>query len=449
MKRKTAFVKKLDFTYWSSPVEDITLHTVSPLTRYDKYFKFQAATNSWATILNGNEIMTAARGYIMRAPDNFSSTVPAQYEVSFVGKPHNGLVETPALASVGTNRWNLIGNPYPSAVSALAFLNDVDNVPAVDGTIYIWTHQTNPTNNGSGIYVYSANDYITFNRTGTVTVSPGNMTTPFNGNIAAGQGFFIKATQNNATAKFKNSMRVTPASTFYRMAGAEGKSESGEMDRLWLDITNVQGGFNQMLVGYMPEATNGFDRGYDGEKLSGAGISLYSMIDNTRYTIQGRAPFAVSDEVVLGYSSTAAATLKISLSSFEGVFNSQDIYLIDHILNVTHNIKNGPYEFASAVGTFNSRFTLVYQASSLGNPDVISADAAVNVVTNTDILVRSTGMALKTVTVYDILGKKLFDSQDNIGGQDFEITSIGRQNQILLVKIKLEDGSQAVRKIQY
>lgn len=454
MKRKTGMVKRYDFTYWSSPVEDITLYTVSPLTRYDKYFKYNA--NNWVTITNGNETMAKGRGYIMRAPENFSSSVAAQQEATFTGKPNNGLIESQPMTITGANKWNLIGNPYPSAISALAFLNDVDNTASLDGTIYIWTHQNDPSNNGSGVYVYSANDYITYNRTGGVLSSPTGVTT-FNGRIAAGQAFFVQALQNNVTAKFKNAMRTSGSSNFYRQASTSGMaledeendSESAATDRFWLDLSNDQGAFNQILVGYLPDATDGFDRGYDGEKLSGYYVSFYSLLDDKNFTIQGRAPFSAEDVVPLGYYCYMAGSLHITLSNHEGLFAEQDVYLVDHLLNVTHNLKDGAYTFTSAAGTFNERFSVVYQSTQLSNPEVTPSENDIQVISSDAVSVRSTGENLAKVEVYDVLGKKLYESPADLDSQELRITSFTRQKQVLMVRVTLQGGLQTIRKTIY
>ena len=52
----------------------------------------------------------------------------------FRGKPNNGTITN----TVTENIWTLIGNPYPSAVDALAYIHDVDNAAAINGVLYFW-----------------------------------------------------------------------------------------------------------------------------------------------------------------------------------------------------------------------------------------------------------------------------------------------------------------------
>ena len=55
------------------------------------------------------------------------------------------------------------------------------------------------------------------------------------------------------------------------------------------------------------------------------------------------------------------------MSNFDGLFENQDVYLEDKLLNVIHNLKIN-YEFSTEAGTFNDRFQLRFSPVALGNP---------------------------------------------------------------------------------
>jgi surface protein len=156
-KRNAQPMLRYDYTYWSSPVAGQTLGTpvtgLSPDTLLDKYFSYDAqTTDNWLQI-PASTTMLAGKGYIVRAPQTFNTTSPTTvFNASFTGVPNNGIKTTPIY---GTNRNNLIGNPYPSAIDANAFLSLNNTV--VKGTIYLWTHNTAPTSS-----VYTNNDYAAY-----------------------------------------------------------------------------------------------------------------------------------------------------------------------------------------------------------------------------------------------------------------------------------------------
>src|SRR3970040_1345160 len=126
---------------------------------------------------NPTSVMDPTKGYIVKAPDTFSSnpSTKVTYTATFVGTPNNGSIFTPI--STGTNaniggivadddeKCNLIGNPYPSGIDAKKLLDYPENSSVIDGTIYIWTHIPTPTGPSPdpfyGDYVshYTSDDY--------------------------------------------------------------------------------------------------------------------------------------------------------------------------------------------------------------------------------------------------------------------------------------------------
>jgi hypothetical protein len=355
--RNTAPMTLYDYTYWSSPVSPQTLSALSPSTPTSRYYSYNATTSAWTSVPASTN-MTAGTGYIVRAPSTFSTVTPQVYNGSFSGVPNSGSITTPI---VGANKYNLIGNPYPSAINADLFLSNAANNTVVDATIYLWTHNTPITNN-----VYTANDYAVYNYLGgtgtTAAPNSGLNTSVPNGKIASGQSFFIKGlTSGNAT--FLNSMRVTGSNNQFFKTSNTNTINNGIAGRIWLDISNDQGAYKQALIGYAQQASLGLDRGYDGEYFNfGGGISLYSIAATTNLAIQGRpTPFSNTDEVPLGFSVAAAGTFTINLSNVDGLFTSQNIYLKDKLLNTTVNLKQGAYTFTSDLGVFNDRFVVVYR----------------------------------------------------------------------------------------
>lgn len=329
--RETTPVKKYDYTYWSSPVSNAALSQLAPNSLF---YSFSPTINNWI-YQTSSVLMTPGVGYISRAPNNLTYAPTQIVTTNFVGVPNNGVITTPILKSTGT--YNLIGNPYPSAIDIDLFLTDASNTGVVNGTVYLWTHNTAITNN-----VYTANDYAKYNftggvRTSTSALSGGVLPT---GKIAAGQGFFIEAKTSLAngtySATFKDAMRISGNnSQFFRTStnSSSSISEGLERHRLWLSLSSELGAYNQMLVGYVEGATNEFDTLYDGKTLPvGNSVSIYTTVGTDNLSIQGRSlPFSIDDVVPIGYTTTINGNLNINLDDFDGLFGNQNIYLLDNI----------------------------------------------------------------------------------------------------------------------
>ncbi|MGV3696337.1 hypothetical protein [Flavobacterium sp.] len=446
VKRNSQPMKLYDYTYWSSPVQNNTLFQLSPLTLSDKYYRFSPIIGNWVSIPGGLEVMEPGRGYIVRAPQGWSVTNASLgiYNAQFNGTPNNGVVSAAIQKGIGT--FNLIGNPYPSAIDIDLFLTDPANDGIVNGTVYLWTHNTAISSTMSGNWNYTVDDYAKYNLTGGVNTASAAITGGAipNGKISSGQGFFIEAAtalpNGTYAATFRNSMRVGGNnSQFYRARQPEVATSSvAEKSRLWINITNDQGAYNQILIGYVTGATNGFDTLFDGKPMQSSNVlSMYSFIGNDMCSIQGRAlPFTENDVVPLGYNSTIAGNFTITINSVDGIFDSQDVYLLDRMNNVEHDLKAAPYSFTSAIGSFNNRFEIRYRRNLLGTPD-FNQHRLLLTTKNSQLEIEASS-PIQSVELFDLLGRKIYKS-NNINVPNFVTPVLPFTNQLLIARIKFTD----------
>lgn len=468
MKRNTQPMYLYDYTYWGSPVSNFTLGTLSPASSYRFTWtpSVGGASGNWI-LESAATVMTPGKGYIVRAPDTYSTNpaVKTSYIANFTGVPNNGDITTPitfgSMGPAATNdKWNLLGNPYPSAVSAATFLNNATNSTLLDGTIYFWTHNTPPAAAfpdpfyGDFIINYTDTDYASWNKTGGVgTIASTGGPAP-NGFIAAGQSFFVRSLAVAGSAVFNNGMRSSTYvnSQFFRQAEATtalvNQETPIERHRIWLNFTNNSGAFSQILVGYIQGATQGWDRGFDGTRFSGNDLTFYSIIPNESLAIQGRAlPFQEEDQVLLGFNSQNSGTFSIKIDHFDGLFEDQDVFIEDKLLGITHNLKQAPYVFTTQGGIFDNRFVLKYKESTLGT-DEFALDNTVQVISNQKVTVYSSQQEIKNIVVYDVLGRKI-DEYKNVGGNQFPLKNLNPTTNALILKITLANGITITEKIIY
>ena len=161
--RTTPPITKFDYVYWSSPVQGQSVMALSMDTLPDKYLEFIPPA-TWHSV-DPSTIMAAGKGYSIRGPQPFLFLTP--FDGNFSGMANNGDITTPI--GVGSN---LIGNPYPEALSADCFILDPDNQATTGGTLFFWTHNI-PLNWSSGTVGvgtanYNVNDYAVYNLLGGV-----------------------------------------------------------------------------------------------------------------------------------------------------------------------------------------------------------------------------------------------------------------------------------------
>ena len=453
---------KFDYTYWSSPVYPQNLLAFSPLTPL--FYQYDGITaNQWQYTNASATTMVVGKGYLARAPSNFPVYVtpipppPAAFTGSFVGVPNNGSQSVQIGVAQGVNQFNLIGNPYPSAVLADSFISANPNV----GALYFWTHNTNINQT---TYLYTNNDYAVYTLlggTGTVK-SPnsgaGISTKPL-GNIAAGQGFFTKGVASitgagpNYYATFTNAMRIAGNNTqFFKTTGPVTQNNNPfEKHRYWLDISNTEGAFREVLVGYVETATLGFDRLFDGQMSESSNVlSMYTLVEGKKMAIQGRPlPFDINDTVPLCYKSSIASTYTVSLPDYDGLFTSQHVYLEDTLLHVIHDLRVSPYTFVTEIGTFESRFILRYTTATLGTSTSLFNENSVIVYKNEHgLFINSGASIMHAVKIFDIRGR-LIASREGINATTTSFTTLPTTQQVLLVQITSEEGVSVTKKVVY
>ena len=444
-KRITSAIRRYDFTDWSSPIHStpaFTLHDVSPLTLADKYYSYDQ-TKGWLISYNGVLPMVPGMGYIIRGPQHYDIVTPAPFEASFIGIPNNGTIQVIAEA----NKYISVGNPYPSAVDATAFI-DINHNAGVDvGSLYFWTHNSPPVNSipGDRKYYYNTADYAVFNKTGGTKGSDtgANNARP-TGLIGAAAAFFIRPTGTDI--KFTNDMRVGDGNDqFFKNT----KKNNEEKNRLWLNFANTEGAFKQALIGYMDGATNDRDYNYDASTFNGNKyVDFYSINGTSKFTIQARAlPFSDSDLVPLGYVSTIVGDFTISIDEVDGFFDTQAVYLEDKKTGKITDLRAGNYTFTTEKGTFDDRFVLRYTNKTLGTGDFENIENGLLVaVKDKTIKIISAKEAIKEITIFDINGKLLYDKK-KIGSTELQVSNLQVANQVLLVKVILENGFTTTRKI--
>ncbi|MDH5415190.1 MAG: hypothetical protein OEW87_13725, partial [Flavobacteriaceae bacterium] len=148
--RTTAPFNQFDYMYWSSPTSNETIGSALATSIPNRIYQFNTASydenaqNSGWTQVALNSTMFPGVGYIAMGPT--TGTFPQTQDVIFDGIVNNGIIEVPIKLSQDANNkdddWNLIGNPYPSAIDADILLSDPLNTNIVGGTIYLWTHNT-------------------------------------------------------------------------------------------------------------------------------------------------------------------------------------------------------------------------------------------------------------------------------------------------------------------
>lgn len=433
VKRNSTSMIHNDYTAWSSPVANQNLLAFSPNTLTNRFYQYlftgTTTPTAYQSVVPSTNTFTLAKGYMIRVDNNWTLT-PAPFNGQFVGVPNNGSITY----AVGQG-YNLLGNPYASPISAYRFLITNPKVNA----LYYWTHTV-----AAVAGAFPQNNYASYTTLGGTAAAAGGAIP--NDKINVGQGFFIQAA-TAYTVSFENELREDAATTsqFFRSSEAGVESQESEKHRIWLNLNDSKKSYNQILVGYVNNATDGVDSKVDGKMLDVSKTVLYNLVENGEYVIQGKGlPFSDEDVVKLGLKVIEASNFEINIEQVDGLFANQDVFLKDTYTNAIHNLKEGSYYFISQAGTFNDRFELIFkkptkeEAPSLNSVEVLAK--------NNELTIQSYQSAIINIEVYDVLGKVIF-VKNEINQKQFYTNQIMAYKQALIVKIQLENGEIITKKI--
>jgi len=466
VKRKGSVLFRLDYTLWSSPVTGQPLNTFSPFTAQERFYQYGNFDQNgdyleqFVSVINTGSLsqtFPVGKSFLIRMPNSINGSIYGGYyagtqthvfEGSFTGVPNNGAITFPLQ---GDLHYTAIGNPYPSPINVQDFFDANDDALAPTTALYFWRKKNNFR--ASTYAVLTRDAYVYNNAEGG---NPGedayggkiwddffnNDVAPEDWVINPGQGFIVQSADVPApVVNFDNSMRrgaIYNNQFFKNMNTAKNNTDRS---RFWLNLTGSTS-FSQVAIVYSSTATLGIDHGRDGVVFANNDpLAFYSVQDNNNFTIQARPAFTSADVVAMGYKATAAGSYTMSLSRKDGVFNGQEIFLIDKELGVTHSLTTSDYAFTTAEGTFNKRFEVVYSAAkALGTDELTLNPNDVIVYKNGETInITSSSALLNYISVYDIRGRKLYNVS-NINANETLISGLKIQQEVIIVEINTEKG---------
>jgi len=404
------------YDYWSSPINNASVGLLGGTV-----YQYNPASGTadpsddafdpgWITASGS---MVAAKGYAAYGAGT----------KSFSGTVNNGNigigVTSHALPNVS---YNLIGNPYPSGVNVSSFLSTNSALLAV-GAVYLW--------DDPGTATYISGDYAVRNSLGG-TAGGGN-TAPTSV-LGSGQSFKVNA-NGNGTIQFTNAMRSAPnTANIFRQS---------ETQLLWLNAISSDNRFNQTLVGFTEDGTDGNDWAYDAPKLNALGeFSLYSYMDGEPLAIQGYGPFAQERIVPLGFNSDYQTVVTISLDSTENM-DEEDIILEDRHYGLFHDLRVSSYVFQSSPMLYSDRFFLHFSPQMVtGITSSTVAPEMQAYVANDMLNLRSNSTITGTLQMFDMSGKMVLETSNVTLGTELLSVDVSHLSKGVY-SVRIQDSKKA------
>ncbi|GAA4977430.1 LamG-like jellyroll fold domain-containing protein [Algibacter aquimarinus] len=402
---------------------------------------------SWQQVRSTGDI-SPGEGFTMKGPGTGSIDEEQNYVLQ--GKPNNENITL----NVNAGNDYLVGNPYPSAMDAVKFINDnkstISGVGSSNGTLYFWKHW------GGGSHI--ANDYqggyATFSLSGGVPAASkktediinstgGTPTDVPNRYIPVGQGFYITA-ETDGIVNFNNSQRIfhiedSETSTFKN----EALKSSDTRMKLRIGFNSINNLQRQLLITVDENATPEYDWGYDSKYIDTQIDDMYWLINNEKFIIQGTNEVNDQTTMPLGIHTKTDGFNTITIDELENTPNDIEIFLHDKELNLYHDLKQSKYEVYLSAGQYPNRFEITFsQDITLSTAENKNKQIEIYFSNekNKIIIDNPASRLVESVEMFNILGQTLFKFQTNTNKNHIEYNSSQIKAGNYILKIKTEFG---------
>jgi uncharacterized repeat protein (TIGR02543 family) len=366
----------------SSPVNNATAYAfsnVNPinagqtiyLQKYNEGWVFAPATSPWVDITAGwQEILSAGRGYEVWSDNNHTITMEGTQLISTdVVAPisYTGNASYPG--------YNLIGNPYPSALSVNNF--------------GLWWQNNNGV---ASMWLWDGANYLAQN--GNTNV--GDFTT-----VAPKQAFMVKADVSGASFTIPVTAK-TFGGTFLK---------STVSDVLKLKISG--NGYNDAAyINFNSNATTNYDGQFDVEKIFGidAAPQFYSSITNKNLSIN-TLPMLISPVVVpMSLNVGANTTYTITASEMNSFANVITITLEDTKTGTFTNLmQQAVYTFTASTADNANRFKVHFGVNGINE----NGNGNISIYSNCNVIYinNNSNEVVNEIVVTNVLGQEIFNKK--------------------------------------
>jgi hypothetical protein len=312
-------------------------------------------------------------GYLVAYQSGQSGT--KQFTGAFNSTNLTGIALTNNFATTNEdwNGFNLLGNPFPSAI---VWNKSAWNGGApIQAAAYIWDE--------------ASADYIDL----------------FEDEVVPAMNGFMVYTTANATIDIPLAARVHDATPWYK---------ASEEQRITLVAHDPATGSSKgSMVRFNSQATNGYDLDFDSRLLVGYAPIFFSKAEGTNLQVN-TLPELTSDVVVpFGFITNGSTNFYIQMTA---TIETENILLVDRKLNIVHDLTANPvYHFTSAEGDDVNRFELKFGHVGVNANPASRSDVNVYVRDRSIYVSGNSSLSGQNIIVTNMMGQQVMKVSANEG----------------------------------
>lgn len=303
--------------------------TVTASPTFNGYYldKYVEADGEWTRLTDAGSV-TPDQGYSLK--HSFGSGSLSFTGSLFTGNQTFSNLSYTAAVSGYLYGWNLIGNPFPSAI-------DLDLGGFAN------------TNLNGFVYVWNGSNYVS----GPIAGGAGTLTDNI---IPAFQGFFVRTENATNSLTIPQAARTHSSQAFYKQAKTFENVIS-----LSVSGNNAS---DRMLLVVNPEATAGYDSRFDAFKLFGNADApqLYTVVGDENLSVNSVNSIDNSTGFPVMLKVGADGLYTLTAGYLDTFMNgTTDVILTDLLTNTRQNLSQNPfYTFNATTGDDAARFKLSF-----------------------------------------------------------------------------------------
>jgi len=327
----------------------------------------------------------------------------------------------------GGGGWNLLGNPFTSAMNATDFI--ADNLTDFDPfyrALYVY-------DGANARYLYAGITIPDFQEGGS-----------FGEYIQAGQGFMVLANNDGVNFEFDKSLQIHGSSLAYL--------KSANIEDLWpgLQLKVSYGGKEGITtVVYNNQMTPGLDPGYDiGQLSTGPEVEIYTVIKGMDYSVnltRQALPAEGADKLIIPVGIDTEKGGEVTFSAITVPLGDNKFWLEDRTTGVFTDLTLKSYTVNLPPATYGTgRFFIIASANTptgINLPDW-DHDSGLRIWPYDGKVIIKGEVSEKAICeIYDLAGRKI--NSTRLDNRELNIVSIPSGTSGVLI-IRVIDGAKAV-----
>jgi hypothetical protein len=297
----------------------------------------------------------------------------------------------------GGGGWNLLGNPFTSAMDASLFVGE--NSESFDPSyqaIYIY-------DGINGVYKYAGASRVDFPTEGG---DYGNI-------IQAGQGFMVMANYNEAPISFTSAMQTHSTGTvLLKSAAAEDPWPGLQLKVKYGDKESLT------TIVYYNEMSAGLDPGYDiGQLASGRPVEVYTVLaakDEGVNLVRQALPVIGAEKIIVPVGTDTRNGGEVTFSAFTIPLGTKRFWLEDRTTGIYTDLTTKSYTVTLPANTYGTgRFYIIASTNTPTDIRQPEADDMTLRIWASDgkVIIRGDVTDRAFCEIYDMRGQKLLGTK--------------------------------------